>query len=290
MRHSLRVLLFAGWSALSLSYLACESDEGIGGTSIGFEGGTFDVSSPPSTMPDAAEAPRDSGADAADAAPIHSCRDLHAESPALPSGTYDIDIDGDGPLPALSFYCDMTFDGGGWTLIQSYPAWTGSPNSLRTPPPDAGAIDGGPDAPWYVRPPVPKALGAWGNDVVKALAGRSSQVHIRTPFDVTTNVDGGAYITSAPPADGGVTRAMQNLRDLKAVSSAADAGPPGPDEWTGTFKSQAYGHNGCEADYPTMFWSCFGYGLHIVQNSLVAWQWQAPQFGNPSDPIEVYVR
>lgn len=45
-----------------------------------------------------------------------SCAALHASQPALPSGVYRIDPDDSGPIPAFFAYCDMVFDGGGWTF------------------------------------------------------------------------------------------------------------------------------------------------------------------------------
>ena len=68
--------------------------------------------------------PADAGGDAPADAPggdvavaPASCEAIHAANPSAPSGDYVIDPDGAGADPPVTVTCDMTTDGGGWTIV-----------------------------------------------------------------------------------------------------------------------------------------------------------------------------
>ncbi|MBA3465630.1 MAG: hypothetical protein H0T46_37205 [Deltaproteobacteria bacterium] len=46
-----------------------------------------------------------------------SCNAIKTATPSMPSGTYTIDPDGAGGAAAYDVTCDMTTDGGGWTIV-----------------------------------------------------------------------------------------------------------------------------------------------------------------------------
>ena len=46
-----------------------------------------------------------------------SCKDIKRANPYAKDGMYTIDPDGEGGNKPFKAYCDMSYDGGGWTKI-----------------------------------------------------------------------------------------------------------------------------------------------------------------------------
>jgi hypothetical protein len=193
-----------------------------------------------------------------------SCKTLLAAHPNIASGVYTIDPDGNGNIPAIDAYCDMTFDSGGWTMVLS--------TAFGSDP--AASVAG---------PVLPRTTAHVPSATLTALAALSSQVHVRT------HATQGTRSVTSKAATAPITR----LGALGMLESGA-SGPSNLADWTGPFADNAHLQFTCttfNGAYPSIYQSCGTNGMHLWtgQGGHSRWNWLA---GNRSlnEPMEVYVR
>jgi cysteine-rich repeat protein len=137
-----------------------------------------------------------------------SCSQLHASVPTATTGTYIIDVDGDGDLPAVPVHCDMDFDGGGWTRV----LLTDTTLAIAALPEDDTS-----------------GAGRLSTAYVAALARLSAQIHIRTAGDEdrsATSVPGALPIQRL--------RAAASLSPVEAIYTLTEV----QRDWTGPFNGR----------------------------------------------------
>ena len=131
-----------------------------------------------------------------------TCSEVLADTPSAPSGIYTLDPDGTGStLASASYYCDMTSNGGGWTLIASNNGTSGTPvvNSLT----------------------ALTTAGLLNQNIVMALATASTSVRISSGAPSSNT-----YVISAS------TFPITQLRSYKLLNNQAFSKGTIPTDWT----------------------------------------------------------
>jgi len=197
-----------------------------------------------------------------------TCRSIHQANPTQGNGLQLIDPDGSGPITQFNAFCDMLFDGGGWTLAESTTAPLG-PTQCSAGPVQQNSCTYMPTA------------------TVQALANLSSRVHVRSvvlPFP--SSGDPTVYATST--AD---TVPIANLRQGRILNF----GVPLNDSTTQRSYWNLVGNPASRVDFscdvtanpswPNVYWACGNnQGWHLIGNDS---RWN---FGSGDIPLETYTQ
>ncbi|MBX3190120.1 MAG: hypothetical protein KF819_24045 [Labilithrix sp.] len=193
-----------------------------------------------------------------------SCKTLLAARAGIASGVYTIDPDGAGAIAPFDAYCDMKFEGGGWTMVLS--TANGSDPASST----EGVVLTGTTS---HMPPA----------TLTALAGLSTQTHVRTH---ATEVLRSVTSKAGTPA---ITRL-----GMLVMLEIGGGGPGDLADWTGPFADATHLEFTCpsfDIAWPSVYQSCGTNGLHLWtgQGGHSRWTWQSGNRGM-NEPMELYVR
>jgi hypothetical protein len=193
-----------------------------------------------------------------DALLLRSCQDramiLRSLGVTPEDGETVIDPDGPGGDPPANVWCEMSFEGGGWTLVLSS---NGLGPSELSESADGAVL---PLSSTYLAP-----------ELTSALARSARSVHIRTRGDVTRS------ITSVDP------QVVLNLRSGISLERQTS-----PASWRGPFAEASYlDHEVCPSYryFPDVFDGCGPSGEFQLVDDLSRWT----VMSGP-EPLEVYLR